>query len=114
MGKDGCANGKKGRVTGHFTAMVWKGALTIGCAFGDVDDGLVVCRYKAGDRLSVDTPNMNKQNGEYKRQVFPLTKSAQACTSQSNGAPDPTAPSTTPPKATPTPPKPSPQPPSTG
>jgi hypothetical protein len=46
-----------GGETGHFTAMVWKGAKKLGCGeFSSTK--LWVCRYKAGDTASGDTPNM--------------------------------------------------------
>jgi hypothetical protein len=46
-----------GGETGHFTAMVWKGAKKLGCGeFSSTK--LRVCRYKAGDTKTGDTPNM--------------------------------------------------------
>merc|ERR1719460_1976987 len=60
----GCKDGASG-TTGHFTSMSWKGVKEIGCAYGK--DGLIACRYKAGDELSADTPNMA---GGYKDNVL--------------------------------------------
>jgi hypothetical protein len=60
----GCKDGASG-TTGHFTSMSWKGVKEIGCAYGK--DGLIACRYKAGDTLGSDTPNMA---GGYKDNVL--------------------------------------------
>ena len=43
--------------TGHFTAMIWKGVQKLGCGLY-ASTKIWVCRYKAGDTLSGDTPNM--------------------------------------------------------
>ena len=43
--------------TGHFTAMIWKGVTKLGCGLY-ASTKIWVCRYKAGDTLSGDTPNM--------------------------------------------------------
>jgi len=85
---DGCADGG-GKATGHFTALVWKGVKEIGCAFSDsVQPMLVICRYKAGDTLSLDTPNMNKAAGWYKNMVFPRSKTEAQCTTKAPEQPD--------------------------
>lgn len=104
---DGCVNGTNG-TTGHFTAMIWKGVKTIGCAFSNsVKPIVILCRYKAGDTLSLDTPNMNKATGNYKLHVFPANKTLAQCTTggaatTSTGAP--AAPTSTPaPTGAPTP-----------
>jgi len=76
----GCEQGSG--VTGHFTAMVWKGVKEIGCARSNVNSGLVICRYKAGDRLSSDTPNMA---GAYWANVKSQSKSKSECKSGGSG-----------------------------
>ncbi len=43
--------------TRHFTAMVWNGVKKLGCGLY-ASTKIWVCRYKAGDTLSLDTPNM--------------------------------------------------------
>jgi hypothetical protein len=43
--------------TGHFTTMVWKGVRKLGCGLY-ASTKIWVCRYKAGDTLDADTPNM--------------------------------------------------------
>ena len=43
--------------TGHFSAMIWKGVKKLGCGLY-ASSKIWVCRYKAGDTLSGDTPNM--------------------------------------------------------
>ena len=43
--------------TGHFSAMIWKGVTKLGCGLY-ASTKIWVCRYKAGDKLSGDTPNM--------------------------------------------------------
>ena len=52
----GDGTGNKG-TTGHFSAMIWKGAKKLGCG-NYASSKIWVCRYKAGDTLSGDTPNM--------------------------------------------------------
>jgi len=82
---DGCASGVGGKATGHFTALIWKGVKEIGCAFSDsVSPTLVVCRYRAGDSLSMDTPNMNKPSN-YPNQVFKQTHSETECEGGDDG-----------------------------
>ncbi|MFM7986694.1 MAG: CAP domain-containing protein, partial [Candidatus Fonsibacter sp.] len=69
---DGCASGTNGQSTCHFATMLWKGVATIGCAFShSVQPIVIICRYKAGDTLSLGTPNMNQASGNYKLHVFP-------------------------------------------
>merc|ERR1711957_752403 len=75
---DGCAKHKAGKMTGHFTAMVWKGVKEIGCATNKLNT-LAICRFKAGDTLSMDTPNMNRGAGNYVKHVFPRTKTEKQC-----------------------------------
>jgi hypothetical protein len=41
---------------GHFTAMVWKGAQTFGCA--STKEGVTMCRFKGDDTKDCSTPNM--------------------------------------------------------
>jgi hypothetical protein len=50
----GCSSGSC--ITGHFTAMIWKGVTHIGCAVGPRKTA--VCRYWSGPRLSTATANM--------------------------------------------------------
>lgn len=77
---DGCANGDTGHNTGHFTALVWRGAKKVGCAFSEqTSPQNIICRYKAGDTLSNDIPNMNKDKGEYPKHVFPQSKKLEEC-----------------------------------
>lgn len=62
-------------VVGHFTALVWKGAREIGCAISD-NGHFSGCRYKAGDTLSYDTPNME---GGYDQNVGVVGEAASGC-----------------------------------
>eukprot|EP00747_Dinoflagellata_sp_TGD_P124690 gnl/TRDRNA2_/TRDRNA2_174041_c0_seq4.p1 gnl/TRDRNA2_/TRDRNA2_174041_c0~~gnl/TRDRNA2_/TRDRNA2_174041_c0_seq4.p1 ORF type:complete len:334 (+),score=79.55 gnl/TRDRNA2_/TRDRNA2_174041_c0_seq4:114-1004(+) len=80
---DGCANGVGGKPTGHFTAMIWKGVKTIGCAT-NANGQMTICRYKAGDSLSMDTPNMNKPSN-YPNQVFKRVKTEAECSGAGGG-----------------------------
>lgn len=71
-GPDGPAAG-----TGHFTAMVWAGAETLGCAS---HDGKVIgCRYKGGDELTTNTPNTE---GGYTANVFAPKREFAECKSE--------------------------------
>jgi pathogenesis-related protein 1 len=75
---DGCADDSNG-VTGHFTALIWEGVKEIGCAFSDsTAPTVVICRYKAGDSLSLDTPNMNHPDN-YPNHVHPQMKEEGEC-----------------------------------
>merc|ERR1711959_813739 len=80
----GCVKGKRG-VVGHFTAMVWRGVKQIGCGVGKIKNPrpntppiLYVCRFKAGDKLNAETPNM-RMSGAYKANVLPVIKTAKQC-----------------------------------
>lgn len=75
---DGCAVGANGKPTGHFTVMVWSTVTFIGCATNEMGT-IAICRYKAGDALSIDTPNMNKDQGNYVGHVSPRVQTAEAC-----------------------------------
>jgi hypothetical protein len=77
---DGCAAPKSGKMTGHLTALIWKGAKSIGCAFSRTTrPTVVICRYKSGERKDTNTPNMNKAQGNYKKHVFPRKKTESQC-----------------------------------
>lgn len=52
-------------VTGHFTALVWRGVTEIGCGINK-RIRIYVCRYRSGDTLSANTANMQ---GYYKLMV---------------------------------------------
>ncbi len=43
--------------TGHFTSMIWKGGQKLGCGHFP-STNIWVCRYKAGDTKTTDTPNV--------------------------------------------------------
>lgn len=73
---DGC--GKGNGVTGHFTAMIWNTVKEIGCSLNS-GGKIALCRYKAGDSLSLDTPNMNRAAGNYVNHVLPKMMSKSDC-----------------------------------
>jgi len=73
----GCQTPLPGKMTGHFTAMMWKGAQTMGCAIS-ADGNYAGCRWKAGDSLSADTPNM-AMPGLYEANVGVLGETASGC-----------------------------------
>lgn len=75
---DGCAEGVGGAVTGHFTAMIWSTVASIGCATNQAGT-IAICRYKAGDTLTTDVPNMNKDSGNYVGHVLPKSTPASEC-----------------------------------
>jgi hypothetical protein len=57
---DGCYNGTNTSLiatTWHFTAMVWSTVKYMGCAWSD-NGQIAICRYKAGDTLGHDVPNV--------------------------------------------------------
>jgi hypothetical protein len=65
---------KKTGTVGHYTAEVWAGVQTIGCTSNAY--GIKACRYKAGDTLDNNVPNM--QGGEAKN-LFARTKTFKNC-----------------------------------
>lgn len=91
--EDGCRMGKNDKPTGHFTALVWKGVKSIGCALS-ADTKLLVCRYWSGDIPTSLTANMRSG---YVSQVGPLEKTAAECQSilaaQANQSATPSTPS---------------------
>lgn len=83
---DGCAEGVDGATTGHFTAMIWTGVKEIGCGFSaSTAPTLVICRYKAGDTLDMETPNMNSPDN-YVDHVLAKTKTEDECAADSSTA----------------------------
>lgn len=95
--QDGCYKGTD--VTGHFTCMIWTGVKEIGCAFSD-DGHIALCRYKAGDSVDNETPNVNGQSGNYVSHVLPRSVSEADCATMigngeytPNPTPAPTEPS---------------------
>jgi len=70
----GCQNGRGGKATGHFTAMIWKGAREIGCF--ENTENVQACRYKGGDTKGASTPNMG---GHFAVNVPPRVKSFSDC-----------------------------------
>lgn len=82
---DGCNPGANGAITGHFTAMIWTGVKQIGCAFSaSTSPTLVICRYKSGDTLDDDTPNMGTSDN-YVPHVLAKTKTEDECDSAGTG-----------------------------
>lgn len=71
----GCEHGEGGAAVGHFTAMVWKGVKSIGCAISQ-NGQYAGCRYRSGDHLSADTANMG---GSYVNNVGPTGESSSGC-----------------------------------
>merc|ERR550514_2525538 len=66
--------------------MIWKGVKEIGCGFSDSKAPTVIlCRFKSGNSLSNDTPNMNKASGNYKNHVLTRKKSESQCGGSSGG-----------------------------
>lgn len=72
---DGCKRAKPGKMVGHFTSMVWKGAGEMGCAKYKTFAG---CRYMETNAtgLSSKTPNMG---GHYVRNVGAKGTTATKC-----------------------------------
>lgn len=58
---------------GHFTVLVWKGVKELGCGCIKATDNsfMYICRYKSGDTVGNDTPNMNMPDN-YPSHVLPL------------------------------------------
>merc|ERR1712187_719075 len=77
---DGCMSDQNG-MTGHFTALIWKGVQSIGCAWSNSGQ-IAICRYKAGDTLTSATPNMMPESN-YVAQVQHLVKSEAQCSGSS-------------------------------
>lgn len=69
----GCNSGRRG-VVGHFTAMIWKSATTLGCAY-TADGKGVICRYGTPNQqyssncAKPTAPNMSMK-GCYENNVF--------------------------------------------
>jgi len=65
FGDDGCNDFKKR--TYHFTALIWAGVKSIGCAKNQAGD-IFLCRYYSTAKPSADTANMANM---FKRNVLP-------------------------------------------
>ena len=89
------------RYTGHFTALIWKGAKVIGCAISN-NKRIIACRYGGGpgSRLGPSTPNMR---GLYPTNVFSKSRSESQCANNAAG-PAPAGGGATPPQPPPPPP----------
>mmetsp|Transcript_10958 Transcript_10958/g.33864 ORF Transcript_10958/g.33864 Transcript_10958/m.33864 type:complete len:215 (-) Transcript_10958:34-678(-) len=74
---DGCYAGVNGKGTGHFTAMVWSTVKQIGCAVSN-NGHIVICRYKSGNKLDLNTPNMQRQ-ANYAKHVKHRVKTQAQC-----------------------------------
>jgi hypothetical protein len=61
---------------GHFTAMIWQGAKTIGCSSNKM--GIAACRYKAADYASCKTPNYGG-HADYKHNIYAAKVSKKTC-----------------------------------
>jgi hypothetical protein len=102
LGECCCPSGQKPKVDssgetrcmiGHFTALIWKGATTLGCAFSKSQSPLVIiCRYGVDrNHESSDIPNMR---GYYSTNVLPTNGKTEAqCSAKSShrGAPKPSS-----------------------
>lgn len=91
---DGCFAGQGGKPTGHFTVLVWNSVQEIGCAYS-ADGKLNGCRYRSGDGLNYDTPNMMPASN-YASHVLVRSKAesqcgADAASSGNQATPAPTA-----------------------
>lgn len=75
---------------GHFTALVWKGAKEIGCGCVTATDGsqMSICRYKAGDNIDMEVPNMQKPDN-FPNHVFPLKERTAAASAAEPEVMDP-------------------------
>lgn len=75
ISQDGCLEPTPGKMVGHFTALVWKGAREVGCAIYNTYAG---CRFMEHDAigLSGNTPNMH---GEYVNNVGELHTTPTGC-----------------------------------
>ena len=78
-----CEKGNGGKVVGHFTAVVWKGAKVTACTYSE-NKKIAACRFGTGPGtgMSCDTPNMG---GCYSSNVFPKVKEMNQCPGGKNG-----------------------------